>query len=110
MNKNTHRYEPGPFSCRREKRRRRINPAGVTCWSDSDSPTKAVAIEVDTKGARIIFPWRVEQGQDVTVSFSNKLGLHRTERARIAWIQELDRSGRTVAGLYYCPPEIQWAS
>jgi len=60
-----------------------------------------VVIEVDTKGARLIFPWRVVQGQEVSVSFSNGVGLYRTERARIAWTQDMDASGKTIAGLYY---------
>lgn len=59
-------------------------------------------IEADTKGARLLLPWAVEQGQEITVSFSNEIGLHRTERARIAWVQRVDTAGRTIAGLYYC--------
>ncbi len=100
------RYEPGPFSCRRRSSRRRVIPEGATCWSESTSPSKAVVIEADTKGARLVFPWKVREGQDVMVSFSNKLGLHRTERARIAWTQQIDSSGRTIAGLYYCPEAL----
>jgi hypothetical protein len=102
-------YEPGPFSCRRRTSRRKVQPAGVKCWSHSKSPSDASAIEVDTKGARLIFPWRVRQGETVTVSFCNGMGLYRTEQARIAWTQEIDSSGRTIAGLYYEPRRVQAA-
>ena len=95
--------EPGPFSDRRRVRRRKVNPSGAICWSQADSPSKAVVIEADTKGARLILPWSVKKGQNITVSFANSLGLHRTEKARIAWTQELDSSGQTIVGLYYTP-------
>lgn len=95
-------YQPGPFSCRRRGDRKKVYPSGVTCWTGSTSPSKAVLIEADTKGARLLLPWAVEQGQEITVSFSNEIGLHRTERARIAWVQRVDTAGRTIAGLYYC--------
>lgn len=93
--------EPGPFSDRRRNKRRKVSPSGATCWSGSDSPSKAVVIEADTKGARLILPWTVQRGQDITVSFANSLGLHRTEKAKIAWTQPLDSSGQTIVGLYY---------
>lgn len=95
--------EPGPFSCRRRGNRRKVFPTGATCWSDKNAPEKAVVIEADTKGARLILPWPVKQGQDIHVSFANQLGLYRTERARIAWTEDLGQAGRTVAGLYYRP-------
>lgn len=94
-------YEPGPFSCRRQADRRKINPASATCWSASTTPEKAVVIEADTKGARLILPWKAVRGQSISVSYGNEMGLYRTERAKIAWTQELGSSGRTIVGLYY---------
>lgn len=93
-------YKPGPFSCRRHKARRRINPVSATCWSEKNSPLRATVIEADTKGARLILPWITEQGETLSVSYGNRLGLYRTEKARIAWAQRLE-SGKTIAGIYY---------
>lgn len=94
-------YQPGPFSCRRHRDRRRINPTSAKCWSTIDSPKEVVVIEADTKGARLIIPWRAAKGQAIKVSYGNHLGLYRTENARIAWTQELGNSGKTIVGLYY---------
>lgn len=68
-----------------------------------------MVIEADTKGARLLLPWKVERGQEITVSFSNELGLYRTERAKIAWTQKMDTSGKTIAGLFYCERQHQAA-
>ena len=57
-------------------------------------------IEADTKGARLIIPWSAKQGDALIVSYANRLGLYRTEKARIAWTQTLE-SGKTIAGIYY---------
>lgn len=109
MTTQTNEYQAGPFSCRRRGERRKVKPAGAKCWSKKKQPSQVVVIEADTKGARLILPWPVSKGQDITVSFSNNLGLYRTEHARIAWTQKLDSSGRTIVGLYYCPREAQAA-
>ncbi len=101
MNLSRHRgYEPGPFSCRRRANRRRINPVSATCWSDAKSPSPVTVIEADTKGARIVLPWKVAKGDTIAVSYGNQLGLYRTEKAKIAWTQQLD-TGKTIVGLYY---------
>ena len=101
MNMSRYRgYEPGPFSCRRRANRRRINPVSATCWTDAKSPSPATVIEADTKGARIVLPWKVTKGDTIAVSYGNHLGLYRTEKAKIAWTQQLD-TGKTIVGLYY---------
>lgn len=102
-------YEPGPLSCRRRGDRYKIQPASVTCWSSHDRPGNAVLIEADTKGARLILPFEAYENQVVNVSFANSLGLYRTEKARIAWTQELDSSGRMIVGLSYLARNLQAA-
>ena len=57
-------------------------------------------IEADTKGARVVLPWKVSKGDTIAVSYGNRLGLYRTEKAKIAWAQQLD-TGKTIVGLYY---------
>jgi hypothetical protein len=93
-------YAPGPFSCRRRTHRRKIEPVSATCWAKTKTPSKATVIEADTKGARIILPWSAKRGDALKVSYANRLGLYRTEKARIAWTQTLE-SGKTIAGIYY---------
>jgi hypothetical protein len=93
-------YAPGPFSCRRRTNRRKIDPVSATCWATTKSPNQATVIEADTKGARIIIPWSAKRGDAINVSYANRIGLYRTEKARIAWTQTLE-SGRTIAGIYY---------
>lgn len=94
-------FKVGPFSCRRKTDRRRIHPKSATCWSEGKRPHEAVIIEADTKGARLVIPWPIDSGQSLKVSYGNRLGLYRTEEARIAWAQPLGTTGQTIVGLYY---------
>lgn len=93
-------YEPGPYSCRRRGDRSKIVPSGVKCWSDKNSPQEVVLIEADTQGARVMLPWAAYKNQIVSVSFCNSLGMHRTEKARVAWVQELGGK-KVIVGLSY---------
>lgn len=89
------------FACRREDLRRAIRPEEAVCWTQFDSPHQAVVIEADTRGARLVLPWPVEKDEQIAVSLCNSLGLYRTEKAKVAWTHRLERSGRTVVGLYF---------
>lgn len=88
-------------TCRREMRREKLRPASVTCWSSFDAPAKAAAIEADSKGARLMLPWQVAPGETITVSLTDEVGHHQTQRARVVWIQPLELTGKVVAGLAF---------
>lgn len=89
------------FRCRRRVSRTPVHPTSVTCWREAKEPTRVTAIETDVAGARLLLPWQVERGDEVVVSFDNGLGVYETRKARIAWSQPLDRSGRFVAGMSF---------
>ena len=89
------------FICRRHRKRKQVQTAETVCWTNFESPEKAVVIEADRRGARLILPWPVEKDEQIAVSFSNDVGLYRTEKARVAWTQTLETSGKTVVGLCY---------
>lgn len=90
-------------ACRRILKRNKIGIAPETayCWTGSDSRKRAVVIEADRKGARLVLPWPVAADEEICVSFGNALGLFRTEKARVAWARPLENSGHSVVGLYY---------
>ncbi len=88
-------------SCRRLGRRAKFESLTITYWSDWSAPRRVAAIEVDEKGARIVFPDRVEAGEFVTISVTNSLGHSSTRMARIAWVHKLEVVGKTVAGIQF---------
>ncbi len=87
--------------CRRDGTREKLCPASVTCWSEYDAPTKVAAIEADSKGARLMLPWPVAPGEQITVSLADELGLYQTHIARVVWTQSLQTTGRVVAGVAF---------
>ncbi len=89
--------------CRREGVREKHIPTAVTCWSEYDSPTKVAAIEADSKGARLMLPWPVAPGEQITVSIADELGHYQTHTAKIVWTQALQSTGRVVAGVASFP-------
>lgn len=90
-------------ACRRIQKRNKhgITPKSAYCWTASDRRERAVVIEADRKGARLVLPWSVTPDEEICVSFGNALGLFRTEKARVAWARPLENSGHSVVGLYY---------
>lgn len=96
-------------ACRREHGRRRIRPSKTVVWFGHHSPREVAAIEVDTRGARLVVPWVVSKDDNLIVSYSNGLGLHRTEGARVAWTESLDSAGQTIVGVYYQDREAKVA-
>lgn len=88
--------------CRRDGLREKLHPTSITCWSEYDSPTKVAAIEADSKGARLMLPWPVAPGEEITVSLADELGLYQTHTARVVWTQPLPITGRVVAGVAFC--------
>ena len=87
--------------CRRRHQRRKVHAIKVTSWVGQQAPMAVNVIEADVKGARLIFPFHVTQGERVQVSFENELGFFETRTARIAWTQPLNCGGRVVAGLAF---------
>lgn len=87
--------------CRRRQQRRRVNAQYARCWSASQAPVSVSVIEADVKGARLIFPFTVEQHEQVRVSFQDEVGMFQTRVARIAWTQPLACGGKTVAGVAF---------
>ncbi len=51
---------PKRFLCRRDNDRQAIEPEGAVCWTDYERPERAVIIEADRCGARLVVPWPVE--------------------------------------------------
>jgi hypothetical protein len=88
-------------TCRRDGSRQRVNPASVTCWSDYDRPSRAAAIEADSKGARLMLPWQVNPGETISVALGNEVGLFETRKARVVWTTTLELTGKVVAGVAF---------
>lgn len=87
--------------CRRYSVREKLCPSSVTCWSRFDAPIKVAAIEADTQGARLMLPWSVAPGEEITVSLADDLGFYQTHTARVVWTQALPTTGRVVAGVAF---------
>ncbi len=87
--------------CRRDGVREKLAPVSITCWSQFDAPTKVAAIEADSKGARLMLPWSVSPGENITVSLADELGQYQTHIARVVWTQPLQLTGRVVAGVAF---------
>jgi hypothetical protein len=73
----------------------------VTCWSVYDAPTRAAAIEADSKGARLMLPWPVSPGETISVALGNEVGMFETRNARVVWTQTLELTGKVVAGVAF---------
>lgn len=89
------------YRCRRTTERKTISPASITCWASQRQASNVSAIEIDTRGARLILPWETTRGEHIRVSVKNELGQYQTTRARVAWTQELPRTAKVVAGLAF---------
>lgn len=87
--------------CRRRQQRRKVHAQNVRCWSASQAPVCVSVIEADIKGARLVFPFTVQQHENVRVSFQDDMGMYQTRVARIAWTQKLACGGKTVAGVAF---------
>jgi hypothetical protein len=87
--------------CRRRQQRRKVHAVEVKCWRSSEAPVCVTVIEADVKGARLMFPFAVDQNEHVRVSFQDDLGMYQTRVARIAWAQTLSSGGKVVAGVAF---------
>lgn len=87
--------------CRRTSPRQRLKPTRVTCWSACAQPRAVALVEADSRGARLILPFKVRVGEFIRACFSDEMGLHQTCRARVAWTHRLENAGRTMVGLAF---------
>lgn len=87
--------------CRRTSPRHRLRPTRVTCWSTYAQPRSVALVEADSRGARLILPFKVRVGEFIRACFSDELGLHQTRCARVAWIHRLESAGRVMVGLAF---------
>lgn len=87
--------------CRRERPRTKVFPREVKCWDASSAPQEVTLIEADTLGARAVLPINLRAGDQVTISFKNKLGQFRTRQARVAWTQAMTAAPKVIAGLAF---------
>ena len=87
--------------CRRERRRTKVYPREVKCWDAGATIREVTLIEADTLGARAVLPWNLRAGDQLTISFKNKLGQFRTRTARIAWTQAMTSAPKVIAGLAF---------
>ena len=87
--------------CRRVSSRQRVYPKNVTCWSASAQPRAVALVEADSRGARLILPFKVRVGEVIRTSFTDDVGLHQTRQARVAWTHRLENAGRVMVGLAF---------
>lgn len=92
--------KPQPL-CRRDRPRFKVVPSRVACWSPCDEVETVSAIEADSRGARLMLPWNVQPGEELTVSVGDDLGHYQTQHAYVVWTQRLEVSGRVIAGVCF---------
>ena len=88
-------------SCRRRSGRQKLEHSKVVCWNHLNTPTNVAAIELDSRGARVVLPWDASESEWVHISIADQLGHHRTIAARVAWTQVLANSSNTICGLAF---------
>lgn len=101
----THRVS----SCRRSSGRRKLNHSKIVCWNRLNAPKNVAAIELDSKGARVVLPWYASASEYVQISIADQLGHHQTVEARVVWTQLLPNSSNTICGLAF-DEEVQLAA
>ena len=87
--------------CRRRRERTALTPSAIKGWKESTTPSKVAAIEFDTRGARLLFPWNVESGEEVQVAVADDLGFYQTRTARVVWTRALESTSKTIAGIVF---------
>lgn len=90
--------------CRRDSLRKRLSHCKITCWSEGRRQKETAAVEVDSRGARLLVPFKAKVGETVSVSFTDRLGLSQTRRARVAWVLDIEVSSKVMAGLAFDRP------
>lgn len=87
--------------CRRQADRVKVRPSQAFCRR-VDGPSRQVSIvEVDTRGARLVLPFRVMTDEVISVTFTDSLGRYQTRRARVAWTESLGFAGQVMIGLCF---------
>ncbi len=88
-------------ACRRRERRLRLVPTEINCWAQGTSPRRVTAIETDRKGARLMLPWEVHPGEEISVAVGDALGFFDTRVAKVVWTKRLEVTGRVIAGVAF---------
>lgn len=87
--------------CRRGETRRKWCPGAVAVWGEGRKTTRVSAIEVDTRGARLLLPHDITVGDLLHVSFADDVGHYQSYQARVVWTHEQTFHGKVVAGLKF---------